>query len=89
MTKKAAKLRLGRCILEAAQYVGFAHRGEGKESRENQGYPGVHGMQAAQLPDEQEQADHAGPPGVQKVLQVLPPSYRSQGNEIGLLRKGS
>ena len=37
------------------------HRVEKKElGGENYNYPGLHGMQAAQLHDNQEQADHAG-----------------------------
>jgi hypothetical protein len=36
-------------------------------------------LQRTQLRDDQEQKEHAGPVGVQKVLQPLPEAHAAQG----------
>jgi hypothetical protein len=44
-------------------------------------------MQAPQLHDDEEQANHAGPPRDEEVLQVLQDPHAAQGNKITAARK--
>jgi hypothetical protein len=53
-----------------------------KETYEKQYYFSLHGMQAAKLHDDEEQAHHAKPSGNEEILQVLPRTQTAQRNQV-------
>ncbi len=50
-------------------------------------YIGLHGLQTAELYDDQEQKDHAESAGNEKILQVLPVPQAAPGNEVNGKRR--
>jgi hypothetical protein len=45
-------------------------------------YTGLHRVQAEKLLDDKKQEDHAGSPGAEEVLQILPGPHDPQRNKV-------
>ena len=60
----------------------------GKDRSQSRDHARLHRVQAAQLPDDQVEAEHARPRGVQEVLPLVRGAHAAPGDPLGMATRG-